>query len=141
MTAKVTKLKLAIDHESDYVLLGLACAEPDYKLSLALNKKLGISLRNIPGIKPDDMEQVFSRYSNSSRTESFVFNLISNRSGNIFLLNKLKNIDFLLQIQDYDEEAEIEKITAELRKIEGVTGVFKIDISTLKDKNLVYLAH
>jgi hypothetical protein len=135
---KVTRLKLDVDHGNDFVLLGLVSSEPDYKLSLSLNKSLGISLKNVQGIKPDDQEHLFSRFS-SGTSGDIVFSLISNRSGKSHLLNKLKNIDFLMQIQDYENENDIEKITAELRKIEGITGVFAIDIDNLKDKNLSYL--
>jgi len=64
---KVTKLKLNTEQDNDYLLLGLVSAEPDYKLSLSLNKKFGISLRNIaPLVLPGDnnSEQTFSRFSN-----------------------------------------------------------------------------
>ncbi len=48
---KVTRLRLHNDENHDYILLGLVSAEPDYKLSLALNKKFGISLKNISPLK------------------------------------------------------------------------------------------
>ena len=50
-TQKVTRVKLDIDQNNDYILLGLVSSEPDYKLSLSLNKKLGISLKNISATK------------------------------------------------------------------------------------------
>jgi hypothetical protein len=135
---KVTRLKLDVDHGNDFVLLGLVSSEPDYKLSLSLNKSLGISLKNVTGIKPDDQEHLFSRFS-SGTSGDIVYSLISNRSGKSYLLNKLKNIDFLLQIQDYESENDIEKVMTKLRKIEGVTGVFTVETDNLKDKNLAYL--
>ena len=68
-----------------------------------------------------------------------MFNLISNRSGKNFLLNKLKNIDYLLQIQVSEKEVNLNIITSNLREIDTVTAVFNIDINTIKDKNLHYL--
>ena len=99
---KVTKVKLKVEQNNDYVLLGLVSAEPDYKLSFSLNKKFGISLKNINPLKLNGhfhSEQAFSRFSNNDDHSDLNFSLISNRSGKNFLLNKLKNIDYLLQIQ------------------------------------------
>ncbi len=68
-TPKIKRVQLKISHDPESVLLGIVSAEPDYKLSLALNRKLGISLRNIaPVILHDepDSELTFSRFSDSS---------------------------------------------------------------------------
>ncbi len=137
---KVTRVKLNIEQNSDYILLGIVTAEPDYKLSLSLNRKFGISLKNILPLKFAEEDLAFSRFSNSSEHENVNFNLISNRSGKIFLLNKLKNIDYLLQITDPENEVDLNKITSLLREVETINAVFNIDINTLKDKNLHYLS-
>ena len=139
-TQKVTRVKLNVEQNNDYILLGLVSTEPDYKLSLALNKKFGISLKTIPpvfltGNKSPDL--TFSRFSNNDRTSDLRFTLISNRSGKSFLLDKLKNIDYLLQISD--SEADLNLITTKLREIDAITAVFNISFNTIKDKNLHYL--
>jgi hypothetical protein len=141
-TQKVTRVKLDIEHNNDYVLLGLVTTEPDYKLSLSINKKFGISLRNISPIKingDNKSEQIFSRFSNNDDRAELVFYLVSNRSDKGFLLNKLKNIDYLLQIQTSEREINLNLISAHLREIDTVTAVFNIDADTIKDKNLHYL--
>lgn len=137
---KVTRVKLNIEQNSDYILLGIVTAEPDYKLSLSLNRRFGISLKNILPLKFAEEDLAFSRFSNSSEHENVNFNLISNRSGKNFLLNKLKNIDYLLQITDPENEVDLNKITSVLREVETINAVFNIDINTLKDKNLHYLS-
>jgi hypothetical protein len=136
---KVTRVKLNIEQSSDYILLGLVCSEPDYKLSLSLNKKFGISLRNILPLKLMDEDLSFSRFSNLHDPENHIFNLISNRSGKNFLLNKLKNIDYLLQISNPESEVDLNSITSSLRELETINAVFNIDVNTIKDKNLHYL--
>lgn len=141
-TTKVTRLKLNIEQNNDYILLGLVSAEPDYKLSLSLNKKFGISLKNIAPLRLTENEKsdiTFSRFSNNDDQAHLMFNLISNRSGKIYLLSKLKNIDYLLQIQISEKEADLNNITSRLREVDTVTLVFNIDINTIKDKNLHYL--
>ena len=141
-TPKVTRVKLNIEQNNDYILLGLVSAEPDYKLSLSLNKKFGISLKNIAPLRLTENEKsdiTFSRFSNNDDHTHLMFNLISNRSGKIYLLSKLKNIDYLLQIQISEKEADLNNITSRLREVDTVTLVFNIDINTIKDKNLHYL--
>ena|ERR1035437_3898530 len=136
---KVIRLKLHNYENHDYILLGLVSAEPDYKLSLSLNKKLSISLKNISPIKIPGIELVFSRFSNANNPGNNIFNLISNRADKTYFLNKLKNIDYLLQIMVAENESDLNNITSRLREVEAVTAVFNIDIKTLKDKNLHYL--
>ncbi|MGD0757090.1 MAG: IPExxxVDY family protein [Bacteroidales bacterium] len=141
-TQKVTRVKLNIEQNNDYILLGLVSAEPDYKLSLTLNKKFRISLKNISPLKlpgDDRSELAFSRFSNNDDQEDLMFSLISNRTGKFFLLNKLKNIDYLLQIQVSEKAVNLNKITSGLREIDTVTAVFNIDLNKIKDKNLHYL--
>ena len=141
-TQKVTRVKLNIEQNNDYILLGLVTAEPDYKLSLALNKKFRVSLKNISSLRIEggnESESTFSRFSNHEGKSDLIFNLISNRSGKNYLLNKLKNIDYLLQISDSENEVNLENLTSELRNIDTVTAVFNINLDTIKDKNLHYL--
>jgi hypothetical protein len=141
-TQKVTRVKLNIEQNNDYILLGLVSSEPDYKLSLSLNKKFRIFLKNIAPLKITDdtkSELAFSRFSNNDDSTDLTFSLISNRSGKSFLLNKLKNIDYLLQINIPEKEIDTNQITSSLREIDTINAVFNINIITIKDKNLHYL--
>lgn len=141
-TPKVTRVKLNIEQNNDFILLGLVSAEPDYKLSLSLNRIFGISLKNISPLRLTGNEIsdiTFSRFSNNDDHPELIFNLISNRSGKIYLLSKLKNIDYILQIQISEKEVDLNNITSRLREVDTVTLVFNIDINTIKDKNLHYL--
>lgn len=141
---KVTRVKLNINRCSDCVMFGLVSADPDYKLSLTLNKIFGLSLKIIPAVKFTDdtgYELSFSRFSDTVTSPETIFSLISNRSGKYYLLKKLKNVDYILQIQDPDNVTDINRFTASLRKIESITAVFNIDIMVVGDKNLKYLTH
>jgi hypothetical protein len=141
-TRKVTRVKLQINQINEFILLGLVSSEPDYKLSLLLNRKLGISLKNISPVKlPGDngSELHFSRFSDSTTSPEKVFSLVSNRAGKNFLIKKLKNIDFIFHLQDPDNEDVISQITSSLREITGITAVFNIEVDSIKDKNLQYV--
>ena len=141
-TPKVTRVRLDLGQNIDYILLGLVSAEPDYKLSLSLNKKFRISLKTISQLKlprENNSELTFSRFSNNDDHTDLKMTLISNRSDKSFLLNKLKNIDYLLQIQNSEEDIILNEITSSLREIDAVTAVLNIDLNAIKDKNLHYL--
>lgn len=136
---KVTRVKLQIEQINDFILFGLVSSEPDYKLSLALNKKLTISLKNISPVMicgENEKELLFSRFSDSSESPDRIFNLISNRSGKYFLLKKLRNIDYIFHIHDPENRNIVSEITSSLRKIDTITAVFNINIDSIKDKNL-----
>lgn len=139
---KVTRLRLDEIHSNDLILIGVVSSEPDYKLSLSINKKFSISLKSISPLKITDThgsELAFSRFADLSASPDLIFNLISNRSGKNFLLQKLKNVDYIFQIHDSEDEINITGISGTLREIESVNALFNIDMETFKDKNLHYL--
>ena len=141
-TSKIKRVHLRIneDHESSF--LGVVSAEPDYKLSLTLNKQLNISLKNVsPVIISDesDKELAFSRFSDTSASSHIIYDLTSNRSEKNFLFKKLKNIDYIFQIYDPQNEIDISNIISILRDNEFITAVFNLDSDLIKDKNLNHL--
>jgi len=139
---KIIRVQLKINQNTESVLVGIVSAEPDYKLSLAINRKLKISLKNIsPIILPDPSgsEITFSKFSDSSASHGQSFELISNRQGKNYLIRKLKNIDYIFHIHNPENEAATEKIILMLRGTESVTAVFNIDLKSLKDKYLHYI--
>lgn len=141
---KITRVQLNISDEDEFIMLGIVSTDPDYKLSLTLNKKLGLSLKAISPVMFTDesgAELIFSRFSDSAGAPDVIINLVSNRSGKKFLLRKLKNIDFILQLYDPGKSCNLENLILLLREIESVTGVFHLDLKSLKDKNLKYLSH
>jgi hypothetical protein len=141
---RVTRVQLENNQKAEFLLLGLVSAEPDYKLSLSINKKFRISLKNISPINVSDdtgHELLFSRFSDPGKAPETGFCLISNRTGKSYLLKKLKNVDYLFQVLSPENEKNTEKIIAGLREIESINATFNIDIKTFKDKNLQYLTH
>jgi hypothetical protein len=139
---KVTRVQLKIEHEDDSILLGLVCAEPDYKLSLLINKKLAISLKNISPLRLEEdnnTQIVFSRFTYTDGPQEISYSLISNRAGKKFLLNNLKNVDYIFQVHDSEGMNRSESLTTLMREIDSVNAVFNIDLYTFKDKNLHYL--
>lgn len=139
---KITRVQLKISADENYSLLGIVSTEPDYKLSLSLNKKLKISLRNntpvtIAGEKGAALN--FSKFSDVKGAPDIIYNLISNRSDKDFLLKKLNKIDYFFQVHSSERDYDIDHLTTSLRGIECITGVFNLNPGQIKDKNLHYI--
>jgi hypothetical protein len=139
---KITRIQLKTNHMEEVALYGIVSSEPDYKLSLILNKKLGISLKNIsPAIinNSNGNELTFSRFSCAIGSSDETFTLVSNRTGKNFLLKDLRNIDYIFRIQEPGMNNNIESITSVLRHTETISAIFVIDSKSVKDKYLQYL--
>lgn len=131
---KVTRIALVVDDTDNIIIMGLVSHDPDYKLSLALNRKFGLSLRNIspiatPGIKT--IPETYSRFHDNSDPDGLLYTLVSNRNGKSHLVKKLVNIDYLLLIRVPDEGPDCDDLAASLREIDGVTAVFNISSLTI----------
>ena len=139
---RIKRIHLNMDNNENLFLYGIVSTEPDYKLSLALNKKIGISLKSkLPLNLSDESgnELIFSRFAYTNHSYNIVYSLISNRAGKQFLLKKLKNIDFLFQVHYSGSENKESELTAQLRETEAINAVFVVDALTLNDKNLQYI--
>lgn len=139
---KIKRIHLSVNEQDMPAVIGIVTSDPDYKISLRLNKKLNISLRNTDPVEfrdNDGNNLVFSRFSDVSKTPDSTIHLISNRSEKYFLLKKLLNIDYLLLLHDPGKNFDTGMIMPQIREIDSVTGVFNIDLKTLRDKNLKYL--
>jgi hypothetical protein len=144
MKQRVTKIRLdEVSQHEGLIVFGIVSHDPDYKLSLKLNQKIGISLKHSDPISiHDELGNVhfFSRFTTSKTpTDDVVYTLMSNRSGSFFMLKKLKNVDYLLYIHNSDISDLELKISTILRATENIDAVFVIDIKTLNDKNISYL--
>jgi hypothetical protein len=140
--AKIKRIQLKDNQTNDPDIIGIVSTEPDYKLSLALNRKLKISLKNDSPIvirEEPGVEVTFSRFSDISAVPNPGYDLTSNRSGKNFLLKKLKNIDFIFQVHNPEDEDALKAIAATLKNMECITAIFRIDTATIKDKNLQYI--
>ena len=140
--SKITRVQLNLEAAEDYSLLGIVSSEPDYKLSLSLNRKLKLSLRNSKPIefRDENGEDLhFSRFSDNTGASGFNVNLISNKSGNALLIRKLRKIDYILQILPVSGELNTAEMTLTLRNIDAVTGVFVLNTEEIRDKNFQYL--
>jgi hypothetical protein len=57
------------------------------------------------------------------------------------LIKKLKNIDFIFQVYNHDNDNITEYLITLLRDTEFITAVFNLDSKLLKDKNFHFVIH
>ncbi len=92
---KITIHTIAGEETPDFFFLGVVSAEPDYRLSVMINRHLGTDLRKCPdeiSLQTSSGRHTFTRFTSGAPD----FSLVSNRSEGKILLRKLKNIDFVL---------------------------------------------
>ena len=136
---KITRHTIESAVPQPFFFLGVVSAEPDYRLSVMINRHLGTDLRKCPeDITLDTAAGTrnFSRFSPENRA----FALISNRSGGTVLLKKLKNIDYLLVPSQQNNIKTAEQLAASLRLIPEITAVFMLDSRETADRNIALLA-
>jgi hypothetical protein len=139
---KIKRVTLKISENTEPLLFGIVAAEPDYKISLALNRKLGISLKSADPVilkEENDEELLFSRFSSSPDSPDLVYDLTSNRSGKNYLIRKMRNIDYFLQVHNFDNDADTGSILSKIRETDCITAAFKIGKEIIKDNNIRFL--
>lgn len=140
--SKITRIQLETNHLENVVIYGIVSSEPDYKLSLLLNKNLRISLKNISPviIYSDNGNQLsFSRFSCLAGSTDETFTLLSNRTGKNFLMKNLRNIDYIFCVQEPDVDNNADRITSIFKKTQEITSFFLLDTKSIKDKYFQYL--
>jgi len=129
--------KLSSESGPSFILLGISSHENDYRLSWGINENLGFRLVKTDNHKSFNQRlkeiQEFSTYSFADTDNANSYRLIANRCDNGFLLDELKNIDFLLLIEPDDASFDIRELMAKVRLVPFIFGVFVIDPNTLKN--------
>jgi len=123
----------------DFIFLGVVSAEPDYRLSVLMNRHLGTDLRKGPDditLKTGSARHTFSRFTSVSPECS----LVSNHCEGTVLIRKLKNIDFLFLQYGQTSRQKAEELAATIREIPEVTAVFVFDSREISYRNLHLLA-
>jgi hypothetical protein len=130
---------LPFDEIFDYKLIGISCAEKDYRLCWAINRALSIDLVRMSndGIASRSHLLQFPFYQFIDDERGRICRLLANRFENNVLMKELKTIDYLFLIQG--EDINLQEIIKKLGDIEFVFLATEIEIDKLKDKDLLYL--
>ena len=97
-----------------FTVIGISSHENDYRLSWSINEQLGLAFAHDDNVVTRDGKE-FSCFVHEDDNQTLL--LISNRCDNGFLLEKFKNIDFILK---FDAELNETETTAWLRDLKNV---------------------
>jgi len=133
---KKQTLKLKIDNELHYRLVGISCHENDYRLVWAINKKMKMQFVRIGNLIIHSLKMKldleFSRYSYQDEDRYLTYHLISNRCPDGFLFPEIKNFDFLMQIIGDITDIETQEFSRKIKKVEVISASFVLQPVKLK---------
>jgi hypothetical protein len=135
---KITRHIIKTDETPSFLFLGIVSSEPDYRISVMLNRHLGIDLRKRPEEITDGTGSESHSYSIFT-TSPAALSLISNKCVGSTLFKKMKNIDFLLQIHGTPDRKQAEALASSVRIIPEITAVFIFDSREVSDRNIALL--
>lgn len=132
----MSKVKLQIDYDYDFCLIGIVSHEKDYRLCWMLNTLLNIQLA-----KNEDHDTGQSKHSMYSYIQEELFReyyLLANKGDVHSLIEEHKHIDYFLVIKGALEEDEKKHIIELIKKSDMVSAAYLIDVLSLKSKqNLI----
>jgi hypothetical protein len=141
-TEKKQTLRLKVDKDIRYRLIGISCHENDYRLVWAINSALKlvfVRMDNLMIHNPKlEQDLEFSRYSYHDEDRYFTYYLISNRCPDGFLFPEIKNFDFLMQIVGELSDGETQAFSRKLKKVEVISATFILQPAKLKGINQVF---
>lgn len=136
---KIEKLHISSEEFFDFNLVGISCAEKDYRLCWALNQELGVDMvrtsnEGIPS-REHLVNYPFFEYINEEKGE--IYQLIANRFDNNILMKELKSIDYLFILTGIENQ--LGDIISKIGSIDFVILATEIDVAKLKERDLLIL--
>lgn len=146
--------------EEDYHLIALHTSIEDYRLAYFLNKELGIGLSKSKFDIPLQVKKVntsFVRFTFEDAKKIIQWDLVQNKNeienlenttttdlfsntknsftSSAYLVPEYKKVDFFVKIENAANEIDIDKIIAQISKIEAVKLVYSVAKNKIKSKN------
>jgi len=131
------KLSVQVDYFEDYHLLGLVSNMRDYMLTFFVNNLLDIDLKKFDDLKPEPKKNIaYSWYCHWRKGEPVSYYLVGNHHEKGKLIPAQKSLDYFLLIKNGSDQR-AKAIAGKLRTIDKVTGVFQLDMTKIKDMNII----
>ncbi len=135
--SKKQTLKLKVDNDIRFRLMGISCHENDYRLVWAVNNQLKWNFVKTGNLVvhnqklKTDLE--FSRFTFTDDSRYMTYHLISNRCPDGFLFPEIRNLDFLLRLSGEINNSELEILIKQYRKIDMISAVFAIEPNQIRN--------
>ena len=132
------KLKLKIDYFDEFHLLAIVSYMKDYRLAYHINQKLGSHLKKFDDLAiSNGDEQNYTWYCCHEKENHMRVYLIGNSDKGARLIPSRKEIDFFLLIKNAINLEKVDDILKKIRSINDVIGVFKQEITSIKDMDVL----
>jgi len=136
------KIRLTYDENFDFYILGISSFDKDYRLIWNINNSLGFQLvrtdNHVAFDKKAKTELDFPSYIYKDEDRYVRYRFIANKSDDMFLLDELRNIDYILLIQGEVDQSFVSSLRKDLSGVENVQAVFLIDPGKLKNKQRLF---
>lgn len=131
------KLKLQVEYDFDFTLIGISCHEPDYRFTWHVNRNTGMNFQKEDDLQMPLKDNVVSSHSIFSChiEENFcTYYLIGNKGTGGLLIPESKHTDYFLMIKGPVQDDALEELTGQIRSISRVLTVFNVNVNELKSK-------
>jgi len=130
MAAKRNIVKFKdISASAAFTIIGISSHENDYRLSWCINDELGFAFAKSENLETADGKE----FTCFVHTDEYIkMTIISNRCDDGFLLEKHKNLDFILKFENELNETEIAEWLKKLKAVTLVSAAFTIPL----DRNM-----
>jgi len=109
-----------------FSIIGISSHENDYRLSWSINEQLGLAFTRSDNVVTSAGKE-FSCYIHEGDNQMLL--LISNRCDNGFLLEKYKNIDFILKFDTELNDTATAAWISDLKKAPLISAAFPIPVN------------
>ncbi len=131
------KHKLEIEYDYDFILIGIATHEKDYRLCWAIGNRLGREFsrhEDIPVAAKKKSVMLFSAY-HSRDEETFTdFYIIANKCATGMLAPEQKKSDFFLMVKGNVTDEEKQEVMRLLKEINFVLAAYEVKPDSLRSK-------
>lgn len=139
----MTKFRLDIEYDYDFLLAGISCHEKPYRLCWAVNRALELNMERTESLqialKKNEKPSSFPLFIEENTQNDTATMLVSNRGDLGLLIPEQHQADYFFIARGPYTDADHDRMLAELKKISFVIMSYRLDPETLKSKqNLLF---
>lgn len=129
-------IKLNIEYDYNFILIGIVTSEPIYRLSWLINEALSLRLAEAKSVqcfhKKTNQNQSFAVFAFVDEEQGGLYELIQNKSVGATLIEEQKSIDFFLKVSFADVDKN--ELLRLIKGIENINLALFIEPGLLKSK-------
>ncbi|MCF8229423.1 MAG: IPExxxVDY family protein [Bacteroidales bacterium] len=136
------KLKLEVDHDPEFRIIGLSSTLKSYKLAFRINQSLQTNLKRIRDFTSHtaSIDQTIKHtvFLHAVKDSSGFICLLQNRSQEGFLIPLYRQADYFFMFYEFPREEQIPEYTQKLKKTNGILTAFPIDNPPAKNVGRIF---